>query len=161
MWRKNYRPPTLQEIHASTDSLSLSELGILYSNLGYQSPFIASAILCGVDFLMRLVIIEPCHSPPEWFAADQDEESNGKEKEKEKMEIDEQYHGEEAEEAEEEPPVAVRVTTFQLLRHPRLIVSLFLTVIVATVMSAFEVKKNNKKHSRFSRSIFTFFFLSC
>ncbi|KAI8096323.1 major facilitator superfamily domain-containing protein [Halteromyces radiatus] len=39
--------------------------GILYSNLGYQSPFIASSILTGLDFLMRLVIIEPCHSPPE------------------------------------------------------------------------------------------------
>lgn len=119
-----------------------SALGILYSNLGYQSPFIASAILCGVDFLMRLVIIEPCHSPPEWFAADQDEENDDKAKEKEEMENEDQSHDEGT---EEEPPVVVRVTTLQLLRHPRLMVSLFLTVIVATVMSAFEVKKKKKK----------------
>ncbi|KAI8330058.1 major facilitator superfamily domain-containing protein [Chlamydoabsidia padenii] len=104
--------------------------GILYSNLGYQSPFIASAILCGVDFLMRLVIIEPCHSPPEWFLPPGDDEAGKDDKEKKTESIRE-------EEVHDTTPV-VRVTTLQLLRHPRLIVSLLLTAIVATVMSAFE-----------------------
>ncbi|EIE77972.1 hypothetical protein RO3G_02676 [Rhizopus delemar RA 99-880] len=35
--------------------------GLLYSELGYEAPFIASMILSGIDFLMRLVIIEGQH----------------------------------------------------------------------------------------------------
>ncbi|KAI8374665.1 major facilitator superfamily domain-containing protein [Radiomyces spectabilis] len=41
--------------------------GVLYSKLGYQAPFIASIILCGLDFIMRLSIIERTSAPKEWF----------------------------------------------------------------------------------------------
>ncbi|CAO3695268.1 unnamed protein product [Rhizopus stolonifer] len=80
--------------------------GILYSELGYEAPFIASMILSGIDFLMRLVIIEGKHVEKEESAP---EESN-----------------------------KPSVTWIQLLKQKRLIVSLGLTVVVATVMSAFE-----------------------
>ncbi|CDS04001.1 hypothetical protein LRAMOSA06956 [Lichtheimia ramosa] len=42
-------------------------IGVLYGKLGHQAPFIASMILCGVDFFMRVVIVERCHAPREWF----------------------------------------------------------------------------------------------
>ncbi|RCH94367.1 hypothetical protein CU097_003968 [Rhizopus azygosporus] len=32
--------------------------GLLYSELGYEAPFIASMILSGIDFVMRVVVIE-------------------------------------------------------------------------------------------------------
>ena len=68
-------------------------------------------LLSGIDFLMRLIVIERSSSPASWFA--------------------------------DEPPRETEktnsVTWLQLLRQPRLIVSLLLTSTVATVMSAFEV----------------------
>ncbi|KAI9030777.1 major facilitator superfamily domain-containing protein [Phycomyces nitens] len=33
-------------------------VGVLYSELGYQAPFIASLIICALDFFMRIAIIE-------------------------------------------------------------------------------------------------------
>ncbi|CAO3583239.1 unnamed protein product [Absidia cylindrospora] len=135
--------------------------GILYSNLGYQSPFIASSMLCGLDFFMRLIIIEPCHSPPEWFVS-QDKESQQPIEEKKStpanlqdIEPSHQHHRHHRNQyplsdgqsdatvvidvstSPDDSP-ALRVTTLQLLKHPRLIVSLLLTIITATVMSAFE-----------------------
>ncbi|KAI7880549.1 MFS general substrate transporter [Lichtheimia hyalospora FSU 10163] len=47
-------------------------IGVLYGKLGHQAPFIASMILCGVDFFMRVVIVERCHAPREcdtWSAS--------------------------------------------------------------------------------------------
>ncbi|OBZ87158.1 putative MFS-type transporter C18.02 [Choanephora cucurbitarum] len=77
---------------------------------GHKAPFIASMLLSGIDFLMRLIVIERSSSPASWFA--------------------------------DEPPRETEktnsVTWLQLLRQPRLIVSLLLTSTVATVMSAFE-----------------------
>lgn len=93
---------------------------VLYSELGYEAPFIASMILSGIDFLMRLVIIEGQHV--------------------------------ENEEPAPEEPNKPSVTWIQLLKQKRLIVSLGLTVVVATVMSAFEV------HSSCIKKI-DFFFL--
>ncbi|KAI9264718.1 major facilitator superfamily domain-containing protein [Sporodiniella umbellata] len=79
--------------------------GLLYSEIGYEAPFIASMILSGIDFFMRLVVIEGQHIQ--------------KEQNSEKSNVN-------------------RVTWVQLLKQKRLIVSLSLTVVVATVMSAFE-----------------------
>ncbi|RCI05753.1 hypothetical protein CU098_010385 [Rhizopus stolonifer] len=88
--------------------------GVLYSELGHQAPFIASMILSAIDFLMRLVIIERSSSPPDWFGDSTEKQ--------EKDALD----------------TKTGVTWTQLLKQPRLIVSLALTAIVATVMSAFE-----------------------
>ncbi|CAO3646014.1 unnamed protein product [Cunninghamella echinulata] len=125
--------------------------GLLYSKLGPQTPFIASSVLTGIDFLMRLIIIEPCHSPKEWF---QDDENTNKKKTN-KMEdnqsemtiafdIDDDYRLQQQEQQHEKKVIdqdnveVKKVTTMQLLKHPRLIVSLALTIVTATVMSAFE-----------------------
>lgn len=93
---------------------------MLYSELGHEAPFIASMILSAIDVLMRLVIIERSSAPKEWFEQDlQTEKKQGDD-----LQIN---------------PNPVRVTWIQLLKQPRLIVSLALTAVVATVMSAFEV----------------------
>lgn len=83
---------------------------VLYSELGYEAPFIASMILSGIDFLMRLVIIEGQHIEKVENIKPDVQEGTIK-----------------------------TVTWLQLLKQKRLIVSLGLTMVVATVMSAFEV----------------------
>ncbi|KAI7907823.1 major facilitator superfamily domain-containing protein [Cokeromyces recurvatus] len=90
--------------------------GVLYSEIGYEAPFIASMILSGLDLIMRLIIIERSSSPKEWFESSHDDVSKTVENELPKKSI----------------------TWLQLLKQPRLIVSLALTIIVATVMSSFE-----------------------
>ncbi|CEP09420.1 hypothetical protein [Parasitella parasitica] len=95
--------------------------GVLFSKLGHQAPFIASMILSGIDLLMRVVVIERSSSPKEWFQ-DAEKETCIK--------------ADDGDLATSFSPN--RVTWTQLLKQPRLIVSLALTVIVATVMSAFE-----------------------
>lgn len=99
---------------------------MLYSELGHEAPFIASMILSAIDLLMRLVIIEQSSAPKEWFEQ-QDLQTEKKQCTK-TVNDDLQIN-----------PNPVRVTWVQLLKQPRLIVSLALTAIVATVMSAFEV----------------------
>ncbi|CAO3677707.1 unnamed protein product [Rhizopus stolonifer] len=84
--------------------------GVLYSKLGYEAPFIASVILCGIDFFMRLVVIEKTDGTVNTESEDTAKEVTSKK----------------------------RVTWLKLLKQKRLIVSLMLSTIVATVMSAFE-----------------------
>lgn len=98
--------------------MKLNVLQVLYSKLGYEAPFIASVILCGIDFFMRLVVIEKTDGTVNTESEDMAKEVTSKKK----------------------------VTWLKLLRQKRLIVSLVLSTIVATVMSAFEVKKKKKKH---------------
>jgi hypothetical protein len=107
-------------------------------------------ILSAVDFIMRLVIIERSSSPPEWWLEqdnsdiennnNNDNSNNDKDSScdvsspttlKTSLAIEEK--------SQREKNVNQRVTWLQLLKQPRLIVSLALTAIVATVMSAFEV----------------------
>lgn len=98
---------------------------MLYSELGHEAPFIASMILSAIDILMRLVIIERSSAPKEWFEQDlQTEKKQCNKTVNDDLQIN---------------PNPTRVTWTQLLKQPRLIVSLALTAIVATVMSAFEV----------------------
>jgi hypothetical protein len=86
-------------------------------------------ILSGIDFLMRLVIIERSSSPAEWFKKDsEDIEKNNSDIDTSTIVTTTIYNDRNH-----------HVTWLQLLRQPRLIVSLALTSIVATVMSAFEV----------------------
>ncbi|OAD02497.1 hypothetical protein MUCCIDRAFT_144088, partial [Mucor lusitanicus CBS 277.49] len=103
--------------------------GVLYSELGHEAPFIASMILSAIDLLMRLVIIERSSAPKEWFE-DQDVQKDTEKCTKTVDDDDLQNSP--------EPAGTRRVTWVQLLKQPRLIVSLALTAIVATVMSAFE-----------------------
>ncbi|KAG2230576.1 hypothetical protein INT48_006881 [Thamnidium elegans] len=116
---KQRRLPMLLGTSASMAANLLFML-ILYSELGHEAPFIASMILSAIDFVMRLVIIERSSAPAEWFEEDQDIERRDN--------------------ASCDSPEKVRhqVTWLRLLKQPRLIVSLALTAIVATVMSAFE-----------------------
>ncbi|KAL9552935.1 hypothetical protein MBANPS3_003518 [Mucor bainieri] len=102
--------------------------GVLYSELGHEAPFIASMILSAIDLLMRLVIIERSSAPKEWFE-DQDLQKDTEKRHTKTADDDLQHCPE---------PGTSRVTWVQLLKQPRLIVSLALTAIVATVMSAFE-----------------------
>ncbi|CEG64967.1 hypothetical protein RMATCC62417_01854 [Rhizopus microsporus] len=88
--------------------------GLLYSELGYEAPFIASMILSGIDFVMRVVVIEGQNVGDETASINSEKT------------------------VKEEPPVKQPVTWLQLLKQKRLVVSLGLTVTVATVMSAFE-----------------------
>lgn len=74
-------------------------------------------ILSGIDLVMRLVIIERSSAPKEWFQEDQEKYKDT---------------------ADDETPKKL-VSWSQLLKQPRLITSLALTIIVATVLSAFEV----------------------
>lgn len=106
---------------------------MLYSELGHEAPFIASMILSAIDFVMRVVIIERSSAPAEWFEEDNDIEKTTT------------ITDGSAEEKPNSGECKHQVTWFQLLRQPRLIVSLALTAIVATVMSAFEVKKEKEK----------------
>lgn len=89
---------------------------MLYSELGYEAPFIASMILSGIDFVMRVVVIEGQNVGDETASINSEKT------------------------VKEEPPVKQPVTWLQLLKQKRLVVSLGLTVTVATVMSAFEVR---------------------
>lgn len=89
-------------------------------------------ILSAIDFVMRLVIIERSSAPAEWFEEESDVEKVNDlpcDLPQEKNDVNTNCH---------------QVTWLQLLKQPRLIVSLALTSIVATVMSAFEVKKMNR-----------------
>ncbi|EPB87383.1 hypothetical protein HMPREF1544_05809 [Mucor circinelloides 1006PhL] len=101
--------------------------GVLYSELGHEAPFIASMILSAIDLLMRVVIIERSSAPKEWF----EEQDLQRDKEKHTKTVDDDLQN-------SPEPGTSRVTWVQLLKQPRLIVSLALTAIVATVMSAFE-----------------------
>ncbi|KAI8365670.1 major facilitator superfamily domain-containing protein [Choanephora cucurbitarum] len=47
--------------------LPAGEQQVLYSELGHKAPFIASMLLSGIDFLMRLIVIERSSSPASWF----------------------------------------------------------------------------------------------
>lgn len=116
--------------------------GILYSKLGPQTPFIAASVLTGIDFLMRLVIIEPAHSPKEWFDDDHRKRNMDDNQSEMTIAMDLQEQQEQEQKQDEKKK---KVTTIQLLKHPRLIVSLALTIVTATVMSAFEVMKKKKK----------------
>lgn len=103
---------------------------MLYSELGHEAPFIASMILSAIDFVMRLVIIERSSAPAEWFEQDNDDI--------------EKVNDLSCDSTEKKSDIITnnhQVTWLQLLKQPRLIVSLALTAIVATVMSAFEVIK--------------------
>lgn len=94
-------------------------------------------ILSAIDFLMRLVIIERSSAPAEWFKKEDDIEKN----------IDNDNDSNISRTpstiitscGEENDIKKHHVTWLQLLKQPRLLVSLALTSIVATVMSAFEV----------------------
>ncbi|KAI9485302.1 MAG: major facilitator superfamily domain-containing protein [Benjaminiella poitrasii] len=95
--------------------------GVLYSEIGHEAPFIASMILSGIDLIMRLVIVERSSSPKEWFESNHEDSTN--------IQTDNDISND---------LPKTRVTWLQLLKQPRLIVSLALTAVVATVMSAFE-----------------------
>ncbi|KAI8139300.1 major facilitator superfamily domain-containing protein [Fennellomyces sp. T-0311] len=43
--------------------------GTLYHTMGYKAPFIFCIILAGVDFILRLVLIERRNNPKQWFEA--------------------------------------------------------------------------------------------
>jgi hypothetical protein len=105
---------------------------VLYSELGHEAPFIASMILSAIDFVMRLVIIERSSSPAAWFEDDNDIEKNKDTDSSCDLPIKDN-------EKKNDSTIKHHVTWIQLLKQPRLIVSLVLTTIVATVMSAFEV----------------------
>ena len=117
-------------------------------------------ILCGMDFFMRLVIIERCHLPQEWFIKSGDEENSATEKQIAAVASTSQYqlpsistthtnissscysfyddfttNNGSINNQETKP----KVTLKRLLQQPRLLVSLNLTVVVAAAMSAFEV----------------------
>ncbi|KAI9491064.1 major facilitator superfamily domain-containing protein [Zychaea mexicana] len=134
--------------------------GILYSKLGHQAPFIASMVLCGIDFFMRLVIVERCHLPKEWFIKPEDEENTPKDSQQPAAEapfsqhqlpnistthtnisscysLSDEFNNHDGSNTNSNQ-TRHKVTLLQLLRQPRLLVSLNLTVVVATVMSSFE-----------------------
>ncbi|KAI8142460.1 major facilitator superfamily domain-containing protein [Fennellomyces sp. T-0311] len=127
-------------------------IGVLYAKLGYQAPFIASMVLCGIDFFMRVVIIERCHLPKEWFAKPEDVEQGkssrpvvGSISHHRLPEISTTHTNISSScSFNDEVPTGDgnqtkhKVTLKQLLMRPRLLVSLNLTVVVATVMSCFE-----------------------
>lgn len=110
-------------------------------------------ILSGIDFLMRLVIIEKSSAPKEWFEDEENNNAHDVEKNSSSITIVSSSY------EEEEQKQQRSVTWFQLLRQPRLIVSLALTSIVATVMSAFEVsiytkqKQNRIYHNIYASSL--------
>ena len=109
---------------------------------------------------MRLVIIERCHLPQEWFIKSGDEENSATEKQIAAVASTSQYqlpsistthtnissscysfyddfttNNGSINNQETKP----KVTLKRLLQQPRLLVSLNLTVVVAAAMSAFEV----------------------
>ena len=147
-----------------------------YGKLGHQAPFIASMILCGVDFFMRVVIVERCHAPREWFINPERDPAAGHEEEQLGTPPLSNYHHhrlpeistthtnmssccsysetsdelqasgtttttqhDDAFTADDNDTTTKKVTLGQLLRRPRLLVALHTTVVVAAVMSAFEV----------------------
>lgn len=110
--------------------------GLLYSKLGHEAPFIASMILSAIDFLMRLVVIEKSSAPKEWF--EEKNVNNAHDLEKNSSSITVVSLSCEAGEQKKDDKPQHNVTWLQLLRQPRLMVSLALTAVVATVMSAFE-----------------------
>ena len=111
-------------------------------------------VLWGIDFFMRLVIVERCHLPKEWLAKPEDVENR-----KSSTHVTESISHHRLPEIstthtsissscsftdehhiEDNNQPKHKVTVKQLLMRPRLLVSLNLTVVVATVMSCFEVR---------------------
>ncbi|KAI9261165.1 major facilitator superfamily domain-containing protein [Sporodiniella umbellata] len=45
-------------------------LGALYHTRGYKAPFIFCIAIAGLDFLLRLFLVERKNNPPEWFEKD-------------------------------------------------------------------------------------------
>lgn len=41
--------------------------GALYQRFGYKAPFIFCVALAGIDFFLRLFMVEKGECPPEWF----------------------------------------------------------------------------------------------
>ncbi|KAI9255136.1 major facilitator superfamily domain-containing protein [Phascolomyces articulosus] len=44
-----------------------SPIGVLFDKFGYKSPFIFCIVLVGIDFFLRLFLIERRNSPKHWF----------------------------------------------------------------------------------------------
>lgn len=108
-------------------------------------------VLCGLDFFMRLVIVERCHSPKEWFIKPDTEAQNGNNTTQQhpSPEISTTHTnissscshcGDHNDENTHTKTNDSQVTVRKLLRRPRLLVSLHITLVVAAVMSSFEVK---------------------
>lgn len=101
--------------------------------------------LCGIDFFMRLVIVERCHSPKEWFLKgpqDVEQQQATETSAEQHNDTTSRRSSSDSTTAERSPPNN-KVTLWQLLRRPRLLVSLHLTMILAAVLSSFEVKQDS------------------
>ncbi|KAL0088600.1 major facilitator superfamily domain-containing protein [Phycomyces blakesleeanus] len=124
----------LMGLYASGMVIGLPVGGVLYSELGYQAPFIASLIICAIDFFMRIAIIEkPVFSKTWPLNTPTISEEDGYSNEKPKPNTIRPNF----DDAPLMNPVQ-NAKLSKLLRQPRLLVSLFQMAVVASTMSSFE-----------------------
>ncbi|KAI8393496.1 major facilitator superfamily domain-containing protein [Radiomyces spectabilis] len=105
-------------------------VGALYQQFGYKAPFILCVALTGFDFLLRLFLVERRNQPAEWFS-----DIKGSE-EKSSPTI---MSNDETGIAEATTQTARRqVSTWQLLKHPRLLCGMLVAFAQGTVFNVFE-----------------------
>ncbi|CAO3689333.1 unnamed protein product [Umbelopsis vinacea] len=123
-------------------------IGALYHQLGFKAPFIFCIILAGIDFIMRLLIVERRRNPKEWFV-DMDKASAAKSAAtRDKKSTTDSAHvpatiAEYSSSLEEEtttstPAVDNKVSIIKLLSHTRMWGALILTFASAIILGALE-----------------------
>lgn len=118
----------------------------LYQHFGYKAPFIFVIVLAGVDFVLRLLMVEKSDCLPEWLENE----------EKEVPAKDDTIINEEVTTGQDDetstistsnavPPVKGCVSTWTLISQPRLIAAALLAFANGIIYNVFEVISNNQK----------------
>ncbi|KAI8973270.1 major facilitator superfamily domain-containing protein [Mycotypha africana] len=100
--------------------------GTLFHNIGYKAPFILCICLAGLDFILRLFLVERRNQPPEWY-----NDSN------ETSAVEPSTIVNPAPDSTKEK-VKERITILKLLRQNRLIASLVIAFSNGCVFNVFE-----------------------
>lgn len=126
----------------------------LYHRFGYKAPFIFCIVVAGVDFFLRLFMVEKKDSPPEWFLDEEEEaakEISSVNSESNREAVCDLPTGEDNTEDNTvslqeakcdvtETKTKPKLSTWALLSHPRLLAAALLSFAYGTVFNVFEVK---------------------
>ncbi|KAI9275278.1 major facilitator superfamily domain-containing protein [Helicostylum pulchrum] len=115
--------------------------GGLYQHFGYKAPFIFVIVLAGVDFILRLLMIEKSDYLPEWLENEEKEESVKDEtiiNEEATIGQDNETCSSTISTSNAEPPVKGRVSTWTLISNPRLIAAALLAFANGVIYNVFE-----------------------
>lgn len=138
----------------------------LYQHFGYKAPFIFVIVLAGIDFVLRLLMVEKSDCLPEWLENEEKEMPTNDEKEmpakddtiiNEEVTIGQEDEASTISTSNAEPPAKGRVSTWTLISQPRLIAAALLAFANGIIYNVFEVIPNNQKKKLCTNVILAYF----